>query len=270
MLRARRWSDRLPVVGWLGLRRETRLHGTGFWVRPMLIELLAGLGLAGLYWWEVRLEALLPEPLISQLAQRGAMVQRQAAIATLHLVFIAHAFLIGFMIVASLIDVDERLIPDEVTVPGTLLGLFLAAVLPWSLLPIMHRAPLMGLGLGSPELRFLMFTSSDCVAAVDRRTERVGRRTRLRLAMVRRLDAAHLANEARISPGLVDFLGSIVSRPAYALVARDRIGRFDRRRGRVANRRRALARAVVVADRNGGRRRLDVAGANHRQSGAGP
>jgi prepilin signal peptidase PulO-like enzyme (type II secretory pathway) len=158
---ARRWSDRLPILGWFGLRRETRLHGTGFWVRPMLIELLAGLGLAGLYWWEVRLEGLLPEPLIAQLAQPGAAIQRQAEVATLHLVFIAHAFLIGFMIVASLIDVDERLIPDEVTVPCTLLGLLFAAALPWSLLPIMYRAPLMGLGLGSPELKFLMFTSSD-------------------------------------------------------------------------------------------------------------
>jgi prepilin signal peptidase PulO-like enzyme (type II secretory pathway) len=164
----RRWSDWLPVVGWLGLRRESRLHGPGFWVRPLLIELVAGLGLAGLYWWEVQLQALLPEPLAAQqmaAQQRGQLTPRGNAaaidaMATLHLVFMAHACLIGFMIVASLIDVDERLIPDEVTVPGTLLGLLLAALLPWSLLPIMHRAPLAGLGFGPPELRFLTFTST--------------------------------------------------------------------------------------------------------------
>ena len=85
----------------------------------------------------------LPEPLIAQLAQPGGNRDRSAGrqSLTLHLVFIAHAFLIGFMVVASLIDVDERLIPDEVTVPGTLLGLLFAALLPWSLLPIMYRAP---------------------------------------------------------------------------------------------------------------------------------
>ncbi len=49
----RRFWDRLPIFGWLGLRREAALHGAGFWVRPMLLELLAGIGLAWLYWWEV-------------------------------------------------------------------------------------------------------------------------------------------------------------------------------------------------------------------------
>ena len=38
----------------------------------MLVELFAGLGFAALYWWEVRLEAILPEALIAQLAQPGA------------------------------------------------------------------------------------------------------------------------------------------------------------------------------------------------------
>ncbi len=43
---SRQFLDRLPVVGWLGLRREAGLHGRGFWIRPMLLELLTGLGLA--------------------------------------------------------------------------------------------------------------------------------------------------------------------------------------------------------------------------------
>ena len=34
----RTWLDRLPVLGWWRLRRETALHGRGFWVRPALIE----------------------------------------------------------------------------------------------------------------------------------------------------------------------------------------------------------------------------------------
>ena len=39
------------------------------------------------------------------------------------------------MLAASLIDVDEKTIPDAISRPGTLVGLFLAAVWPWSLLP---------------------------------------------------------------------------------------------------------------------------------------
>ena len=49
----RHWHDRIPIVGWWFLRRETKQHGRGFWVRPMLIELLVAVGLPALYWWEI-------------------------------------------------------------------------------------------------------------------------------------------------------------------------------------------------------------------------
>ena len=56
----RRPADWLPVVGWLGLRREAAIHGPGFWIRPLLVELLLGAGLALLYWWEGGCLGLLP------------------------------------------------------------------------------------------------------------------------------------------------------------------------------------------------------------------
>ncbi len=65
------------------------------------------------------------------------------------------------MLVASFTDIDERVIPDEVTVPGTILALLFAAVLPWSLLPVVHVVPGPMPVLNKPELRFLTFTSSD-------------------------------------------------------------------------------------------------------------
>ena len=49
--------------------------------------------------------------------------------------FAAHAVLIALMLAASMIDVDEKIIPDEITIPGTLVGLLMAAAWPWSLLP---------------------------------------------------------------------------------------------------------------------------------------
>ena len=134
----RRKFDRLPVFGWLGLRREAGLHGTCFWVRPMLVELLSGAGLAALYWWEIGHAALqlggVPVP--------GTLV--------LHAQFVAHALLIGLMLVGSLIDLDERIIPDTITIPGALLGLAAAAICPYSMLPDMVRLP--GLGMRGPFL----------------------------------------------------------------------------------------------------------------------
>jgi prepilin signal peptidase PulO-like enzyme (type II secretory pathway) len=123
----RRGWDRLPIVGWLGLRREAALHGAGFWVRPLSVELLAGVGLAWLYWWEVGRAGLLSP---------GAPLPLRLDVATIvHFEFAAHVLLFALMLAASLIDVDEKIIPDAITIPGTLVGLLLAAVCPMSLLP---------------------------------------------------------------------------------------------------------------------------------------
>ena len=59
--------------------------------------------------------------------------------------------LIGFMMTASLVDVDEQIIPDEITVPGTLVGLALAAAYPWSLPPALAWTDM----LGSRQISFI-------------------------------------------------------------------------------------------------------------------
>src|SRR6478735_3050149 len=59
---ARRPSDRVPIFGWLSLRRESPIHGRGFWFRPLVLEIGVGLALASLYWWEVgRLALIQPQ-----------------------------------------------------------------------------------------------------------------------------------------------------------------------------------------------------------------
>lgn len=130
-------ADCVPILGWFGLRREHATHGAGFWVRPLLIELALAVGLPWLYWWEVVQQALLPPfapglPLAPLVALPGDV---------LHLQYLGHVVLIALMTVATFIDIDERLIPDQITVPGTLAGLLLAALAPWSLLPVLQIAP---------------------------------------------------------------------------------------------------------------------------------
>lgn len=107
----RTWSDCLPVVGWWGMRRESSIHGRGFWLRPMLIELGSGIGLASLYWCEVVQLGRLP------------------------VTFTANAILFALMIIATFIDIDEKTIPDSITLPGTLIALCFAVFAPHSLLP---------------------------------------------------------------------------------------------------------------------------------------
>ena len=131
----RQLSDLVPVWGWLGLRREAPLHGAGFWRRPLAVELLLSFAWAALYWWEVDRQGLL-HPQFEALAGRAlAPLTFAAPEWTTLATFLSHALLMTLMAAASLIDVDEKTIPDGVTTPGTLLALVLAAALPMSLLP---------------------------------------------------------------------------------------------------------------------------------------
>jgi len=130
---ARKLSDRLPIIGWLGLRREAGLHGRGFWIRPLLVELGTGSLFAALYWWEVARQGLLLPVRFGPMPP-GFMPADDLLLA-LHVQFAAHLVLVSLMLVATFIDIDEKTIPDMVTVPGTLFGLAAAALFPWSLLP---------------------------------------------------------------------------------------------------------------------------------------
>jgi leader peptidase (prepilin peptidase) / N-methyltransferase len=142
--------DRVPIFGWLGLRREASVHGAGFWVRPLVVELLFGLGLAGLYCFEVGRLGLYP----ADLPRPPNPLLPLSLTYTLHQQFFAHAILIWLMLAASLIDVDEKIIPDAISRPGTLAGLVLAAVWPWSLLPDVLIPP-----VGKPVFSFVCITS---------------------------------------------------------------------------------------------------------------
>ncbi|MGA2065202.1 MAG: prepilin peptidase [Thermoguttaceae bacterium] len=143
----RRWWDRLAVVGWLGLRREAGIHGRGFWVRPMLLELALGATFALLYWWEIGALGLLG--LVGP-----PQAPRPALMMLLHHQYAAHAVLLSFMWMAIWIDIDERTIPDTVTIPGTLAALALMALWPSSLLPDVKTVP-----NGPPTMYLVMLTS---------------------------------------------------------------------------------------------------------------
>ncbi len=138
----RRMLDRVPVLGWLGLRREQRIHGPAFWVRPLLIELSVGVSFVALYWWEVHEAGLMPD----------RVAQAPISIWTLHAQYLSHVILISLMIVATFIDFDEKTIPDAITVPGTLAGLVLMAAWPQAAPPINLLTVPVGIEVGQLQL----------------------------------------------------------------------------------------------------------------------
>ena len=116
---ARRWLDRVPVIGWIGLSRESSIHGPGFWVRPMLIELCTAVLFCWLYWYETQFGGLLPAAL-----RAPRFLTPYETIATQ--IFFTHALLAVFLIAATFIDFDELTIPDVITIPGTIIALVIA------------------------------------------------------------------------------------------------------------------------------------------------
>jgi prepilin signal peptidase PulO-like enzyme (type II secretory pathway) len=126
----RRLLDFVPIFGWLGMRRYAKMFGVGFWIRPLLIELIAAIGTVALYDYEIGgglLPANFPRPIAGDV------------LTILQLQFALHLVLLFFMLAASLIDADETIIPDSITMPGTLLGLAMAAFFPRSLLPDFYQ-----------------------------------------------------------------------------------------------------------------------------------
>jgi leader peptidase (prepilin peptidase) / N-methyltransferase len=133
----RRLSDWLPVIGWLGLRREAKLHKPGIWIRSMVLELLTGAAFALLYWWEIAGHGLVPkypEVFVPVGVFDPAKIEFALWVIR-HQEFVAHVALYCFMLVAFWTDVDETTVPDGVTIPGTLAGLFLVTLWPYALLP---------------------------------------------------------------------------------------------------------------------------------------
>ena len=108
----RPWLARIPVVGWWSLRSEATLHGNNFWFRPACIELGTTAVFAFFYYHQTEL--------------------MESPSNLLWLQLIPHLILVVLLITATFIDLDERLIPDTITVTGTLIALGIAAILPES------------------------------------------------------------------------------------------------------------------------------------------
>ena len=127
--RNRTFVDRLPVVGWFFLRRESDVYGKGHWIRPLLIELALGAGLAWFYHWNLE-GGLIGGPDVNLIKDQASQFPAWA-----FSWFFFHSVLFALMVAATFIDFDEQMIPDWITVPGTVFALVCHSISPALRLP---------------------------------------------------------------------------------------------------------------------------------------
>lgn len=121
------WYDNLPLVSYWLLRGRCRACGETFSIRYFGVELLTGLTFCLLFWLEIVENVLglsFPGPYEFDLSQGWVPWQAWA-------VFVHHALLFCFLLVAGLCDWDDMEIPLSLTATGTLVGLLLATLFAW-------------------------------------------------------------------------------------------------------------------------------------------
>lgn len=115
----RKALDYVPVLGWLSLRRDSRVLGRGFWIRPFLIEVCFAVGAVWFYHW----------------LATGGLSGMPPRDGDLEVWYAAFALLFVLLAIATFIDLDEFTIPDWITVPGTLAAIVFAIATPNYRLP---------------------------------------------------------------------------------------------------------------------------------------
>lgn len=140
-------TDYIPILGWFGIRRDAELHGKGFWIRPLLIEVVWAIGLPWFYNWQ-----------FAGGLTDGMNVANGLGATVFETWFLVQAVMIALMFAATFIDFDEKMIPDAVTVTGTIFALFVAALAPLSRLPEIMN------GLAGKKAEFLHFGSPNPLA----------------------------------------------------------------------------------------------------------
>jgi leader peptidase (prepilin peptidase)/N-methyltransferase len=120
-----RWKDNIPLVSYWLLGGRCRDCGARFSVQYFVIELATGLVFAGLFYLEV-VENIHGFPALAGPAVALGDIPWQGWV-----IFGHHALLFSLLLVAAVCDLQDREIPLEITMTGTLLGLIGAVLWPW-------------------------------------------------------------------------------------------------------------------------------------------
>lgn len=115
---------KIPIIGWFGMRKEADRFGRGFWIRPLCVEL--GMGAFAGWFFQSQVMGMLILAFNHEIPITATFVWSLLARCAFQLVFI------GLMLGASLIDFDEKTIPDQILIGGTLLALVVSFFTPYT------------------------------------------------------------------------------------------------------------------------------------------
>jgi leader peptidase (prepilin peptidase)/N-methyltransferase len=143
-----RWSDNIPILGWLLLRGRCRNCRGTIAVRYPLIEFLTGALFAIVYWLEVPdgLGPPVTPSSVSHVFGPGAPFawSWMSPVVMLHCRYAVHLVFVVTLIVATFIDIDLRIIPDTVTLPAMAVGVFMNWLLGQVyIVPVWYQTPAM-------------------------------------------------------------------------------------------------------------------------------
>jgi leader peptidase (prepilin peptidase)/N-methyltransferase len=112
-----RWYDNIPILSYLLLGRRCRFCGIRISPRYALVEALTGILFAYVAW-------------------------RVACGSTVDYVRLGvYAAVTGALVAASFVDIEFRIIPDEISIPGALLAPVVSLAWPWIHLPTVPGQP---------------------------------------------------------------------------------------------------------------------------------
>jgi len=117
------WYDNLPVLSWAALGGKCRHCKNPISVRYALVELLTGALFLYAGW-----RAIYGSPQLSPMNQAAR--------------FVVDAWFVSAMVVCTFVDLDFRIIPDEISLSGILIGLAASALFP----AVLHPGGLSDLG----------------------------------------------------------------------------------------------------------------------------
>jgi len=106
------WYHNIPLVSWLVLRGRCHRCGARFSFRYFLVELISGL-----------LFAFIMMKYVNGLTAKGHVVSSAIAV-------FLHLLLVSGFVVLTFIDFDHKIIPDCVSIPGIIFGLFASFAVP--------------------------------------------------------------------------------------------------------------------------------------------
>lgn len=140
--------DNIPILGWLILGGRCRDCRGTISIRYPLIEFFTGVLFALVYWFEV--PGWYPRDLelssIYHILGPGTQTFPGwfSPVAVMHCRYAFHMALIFALLVATLIDIDLRVIPDTVTLPAMALGVIVNTLLGQVfLVPLWYQSPAM-------------------------------------------------------------------------------------------------------------------------------